>query len=105
VITPTAMKLIEERGNLCECCGIRQGTEAHHALYYKDNKNLRAKKLLDMTYNLILVCERCHSCKAKTHQSKVRFWEIQCARYGHDVMVAWHNKIPYKQENKVLEYK
>lgn len=101
MVTETASQLIQERhSNVCECCGEAPAEQAHHCLYGKDNKNKVAKKLLNMTYNLMLVCAACHARAAKSHENKVRFWEMQCQRYGREVMVAWHNLLPYKVKEK-----
>ena len=101
MITETAMAIIIERKTaVCECCCAAPAEQAHHCLYGKDNKNKAAKKLLNMTYNLMLVCAACHSRAAKSHENKVRFWKMQCERYGEKVMIEWHNKLPYKVKEK-----
>jgi len=95
--TDTALRLMNERGTMfCEVCNSAPGEEGHHCLYIKDNKNKKAKKLLDLTYNLQLVCHACHAGPAKTHENKVRFWNMQCKRYGREVMLKWHMDLPYK---------
>jgi len=102
--TPTAQRLIDERNlTACECCGgALIDCQGHHYLYKKDNKNKVAKKLLNMDYNLGAVCYQCHHVTglADSHESRVAFWKVQCDRYGHDVMVVWHNSIPYKIKEK-----
>jgi len=101
--TETALKLMQERNNsLCECCGVTPAEEAHHCLYRRDLKNKAAGKVLNETYNLQLVCKECHSRVAKHHANKVRFWRMQCARYGKDRMLDWHKRLPYKV--KEMEY-
>ena len=101
--TDTALMLMNERGIMfCEVCNSAPGEEAHHCLYGKDNKNKKAKKLLDLTYNLELVCKVCHDGPAKTHKNQVAFWHIQCKRYTRAVMLKWHTELPYKI--KVYEY-
>ena len=95
--TDTALMLMNERGTMfCECCGVAPAEEAHHMLYRKDNRTKGAKELLDLRYNLMLVCHDCHSGPAKTHENKVRFWNIQCKRYSREVMLKWHTDLPYK---------
>jgi len=104
--TETARALMNERNTmLCECCNERPAEEAHHCLYGKDNRNCQAKKLLNMSYNLQLVCKKCHACDALSHENRVRFWGTQCERYGHDVMLAWHESLPYKPESKEFAYR
>ena len=95
--TDTALMLMNERGTMfCECCGVAPAEEAHHMLYRKDNRTKGAKALLDLPYNLMLVCKDCHAGPAKTHENKVRFWNVQCKRYGREVMLQWHMDLPYK---------
>lgn len=101
--TYSALEIMRERKTeVCECCGINPAQEAHHCLYRRDLRNKTAKDLLNQTYNLQLVCYRCHGSTSRTHENKVRFWKTQCERYGKGVMLAWHNKLPYKI--KVFEY-
>ena len=91
--TPTALKLIEERGNLCEVCGIRQGTEAHHCIYRRDKHQPR----LNDKENLELVCRICHANgSADSWDNRINFWQVQCTRYGASHMKEWHDKIDYK---------
>ena len=95
--TETAYRIMQERGTMfCECCGVAPAEEAHHCLYRKDNRTKGAKELLDLRYNLMLVCHACHAGPAKTHENKVRFWNMQCKRYGCEVMLKWHTDLPYK---------
>ena len=98
--TETAMRLIKERNRvLCEVCNIRPAQEAHHCLYIR-KRGKRPVPQLDMDENLQLVCKKCHSVEAKTFENKVRFWHIQCERYGHEHMVEWHVGLPIKQKER-----
>jgi hypothetical protein len=93
MITPTALKLIEERGNLCEVCHMRQATEAHHCLYRRDKHQPR----LNDKENLQLVCHPCHdNGSADSWANRVVFWQDQCTRYGASHMKEWHDKLDYK---------
>jgi len=101
--TPTAKRLIQKRGCLCEVEGcFNLATEAHHCLYGRKRGKKHPIPQLDMDENLQLVCERCHHVtgKAKSHQNKVHFWHVQCERYGHQHMVDWHNSLPIKIKEK-----
>lgn len=95
-ITKTAKLLAKERGDTCECCGTRKGREAHHCLYRRD-KNVKGG-VLEEKYNLQLVCHWCHHVtgEADAYRNRVRFWEKQCKRYGHNEMLKWHDRVPYK---------
>ena len=105
--TPTAQRLILDRGlTACECCGNElDRCEAHHCLYKKGRKS--AKKLLDMDYNLQVVCYSCHhgTGLADSYENRVRFWGTQCYRYTKVVMLNWHKEIPYKPESKEFAYR
>lgn len=107
--TPTAQRLIDERNlTACECCGgPLVYCEAGHCLYKKDNRNRKAKKLLNMDYNLQVDCRKCHhgTGEADSHANRVAFWHAQCERFGHDVMVDWHDKIKMIYKITVFEYK
>jgi hypothetical protein len=74
---------------------MNQGAESHHCLYHR-KRGKHAVPELDMDENLQVVCLSCHkhTGKALTFQNRLHFWEVQCRRYGHDHMVAWHNALP-----------
>ena len=97
-VTPTALMLIRERGTRCEICGVRPGTEAHHCLFIKSNDPAVNEK-----YNLQLVCPECHERYGRSYDNRVAFWNEQCRRYGKETMLAWLDRVPYKQ--KPSEYK
>ena len=97
--TETALELIKERGFYCEVEGCnRLGEEAHHCLYRRDK---HVKKVLEEKYNFQLVCHECHANgAADSYENRVYFWNKQCERYGKDVMLDWHSRVPYKIKEK-----
>jgi predicted N-acetyltransferase YhbS len=99
--TATALRLMQERNQwTCEVEGCDNPAEEAHHVFYGQQKRA-PKKLRDALNddrNLQLVCRLDHHItgKAKTWENKVNFWQVQCERYGHDEMVAWHNALPLK---------
>ncbi len=102
-MTQTAKMLAKERGNICECCWVRRANEAHHCLYRRD-KHVTSG-VLEEKYNLQLVCYQCHyvTGKADSYANRVRFWQKQCERYGREVMLAWHSRVPYKIKEQAYQ--
>lgn len=95
--TPTARRLIQVRGAVCEVDGcLRLATEAHHCLFGRRKGKRHPVSEFDMDENLQLVCEECHAAKAKSHENKVSFWERQCERYGKEHMLEWLENLPPK---------
>jgi len=99
-MTYSAKLLAKERGDLCECCGIRKGEEAHHCLYRRDRRVTSG--VLEEKFNLQLVCRECHhkTGLADSYENRVKFWSDQCKRYGRDVMTEWHSRVPYRIKEK-----
>lgn len=99
--TEKALQLMRVRKTeVCECCGINPAEEAHHCLYRRNRSNKKAGRLLDMDLNLQLVCKACHEGKAKGWENKIGFWQVQCVRYGRNIMLWWHDSIPYKVKER-----
>ena len=94
--TETAQLLMQERGiTTCEVDGCdRPGVQGHHCLYRKDKRYPE----LNVSENFQLVCYICHHVTgaADSWENRLRFWGLQCDRFGHDHMVAWHNALPLK---------
>jgi len=82
------------RGTDCEMCHIRPATQRHHCLYHRK----KGVKELDEEYNIMIVCEKCHLYDGtpNSHETKVAFWNTQCARYGKERMLAWHRRVSLK---------
>ena len=96
--TPTARRLIKERGAICEVEGCHNlAVEAHHCLYRR-RRGKHPVPELDQDENLQLVCYEDHHITgiADSHENKVAFWHKQCERYGHEHMVSWHEGLPIK---------
>lgn len=83
-------ELIKERGDLCEHCGIRRWTEAHHCLVH-DSKRLHA--LVTVPVNLMCVCRKCHP-YLNGHEIRRAFALRQIER-GYDV-VKWYQGLNLK---------
>jgi hypothetical protein len=83
--------LIEKRGYSCEYCHLRRATELHHALIGRK----KGVKELDCEYNFMCVCQECHP-KTDTQEVKTWFWQVQCNRYGVEVMTKWIKSLPLK---------
>jgi len=103
--TPTARRLMKERGiSQCEVQGCNNpAEEAHHCLYGKKGGKHPVPEL-NMDENLQLVCRICHkhSGRARSHENKVYFWNVQCDRYGREHMIKWHDSLSLKV--KEMEY-
>jgi len=91
----TIFDLRRERGVLCEWCGEREAIERHHALIH-DIK--RWHDILTVKENIMQACEVCHrgECVLNGYDVRVKFWQIQCARYGVEHMEDWVNSLPVK---------
>ena len=101
-VTPTARRLIKERGGICEVEGCyNNAVEAHHCLYGRK----KGHPELDMDENLQLVCYACHypTGKAKSFENKLNFWFRQCERYGHKHMVEWHSMVRLKMKERAYK--
>lgn len=80
---------------MCECCGFRPATEAHHCLIHR----ARGIESLDDERNIELVCSVCHPlCNAFAHRDA--FWQIQVKRYGKESMEEWLDSLPLKVKPK-----
>jgi hypothetical protein len=86
--------LISGRGYNCEYCKIRRATDLHHALIGRR----KGVKELDREYNYMVVCHECHveTGKLDTQTVKSWFWQVQCNRYGVEVMTKWIKSLPLK---------
>ena len=80
--TELAESIIAERGNKCEFCE-QPAWDLHHALVYRNTKQ---KKILDVKYNMILVCRKHH---VHSPDAIRQAWALLVERYGRDAMVEW----------------
>lgn len=85
-------ELQEDRNYLCEICGVKRGTEKHHAIFRRDVRH----KDLDCAINYQLVCQRCHAMYADSRQNRALHIERQQARYGMDVYNDWLDNLKMK---------
>jgi len=73
---------------LCEYCGYRPATEAHHVLYHR----MKGHPELDCIENCAAVCHECHM------DGKVNGWDFQVhhwqkrRRHGLD-MAGWNDNL------------
>jgi hypothetical protein len=84
--------LIAERGELCECgCG-RKATEVHHCLIHTMKKY---HNILTCEENCMLLARECHSSgEWNSYEGRVKFWGMQCKRYGKKHMILWLENLP-----------
>lgn len=81
-------EIIAERGEGCEVCGSPTIDMPHHALVYRSKKN---KKLLDVKYNLLLVCRLHH---IHSQDAMRQAWGLLKGRYGQSTMEEWITNLP-----------
>lgn len=92
--TNLKQKIIDERGPLCESGSGKIGHDLHHCLFRRQK---RFAAHLDVPENLMLVNHYDHiDGKFDTFGWRVKFWEIQCRRYGLEHMEAWILSLPPK---------
>ena len=83
------LRLIRERGALCERCKTNPAIDAHHSCINR-MKNI---KELDDERNILLVCRTCHK---PSWEFRVFAWETNCIRYGKQSMLEWLLSVPLK---------
>lgn len=93
----SVIELREKRGELCECCGIRQGTERHHCLFHRT----KGKPEYDHEYNLAIVCRDCHTNRVNGYEFQKTFWRMQAMRYPD--FISWHWGVPTKSKKERYE--
>ena len=88
----TVPELREKRGNYCEHCNFRQGTQRHHVFF----GTKKGESYFDDERNLMLVCAYCHVERAVINGYKLKcvFWARQCKRYGRDSMMEYWRNAP-----------
>jgi hypothetical protein len=92
-------RLFRERGYKCENCGSETANDyqVHHCLFHNVSKPAWLKKLLNEDMNLMIVCQACHPfCNG--YRVRRLFWAKQVRRYKIGVMMAWYDKVPYKDK-------
>ena len=94
----TTEELIELRKGKCEASGskcIHKGSQAHHGLIRRDK---RKAKWLDVLINKQLVCPVCHTETgyADSEENHIKFYQLQCDRYGEETVENWITSLPYK---------
>ena len=91
--------IVEKRGQFCEMCGARVGTELHHCLYHRR----KGAAFYDVPENLELLCKQCHSTGfVNSWKHRVEFWIKQCSVYGSQHMEEWNNNLPIKIKQKFV---
>ena len=83
----------------CECgCG-GYGQDLHHCFIH-DNKYI---PVLSDERNLVLVNHHEHTAlkKFNNREWRIRFWKIQCDRYGEKAMLEWVEQIPPKMRSRI----
>ncbi len=105
--TPTALRLIKDRGSTCEVEGCYNlATESHHVFYNRRRGKRHPVPELDVDENLQLVCEEDHHVtgRASSWDNKICFWRVQCQRYGTEHMINWHQSLPLKVKENYENY-
>jgi len=105
-VKPTRNELVWERDELCDVCRVlfaennhitnscHVGSERHHGLF----KCMKDVPTLDLKYNLFLVCKSCHEKRVWGDRIKYLLWELQCRRYGREVMMNWWESVPFSDK-------
>lgn len=92
-------EIVKARGEFCEMCHGRRGTELHHCLYHRR----KGAKYLDVPENLELLCRTCHeNGYVNSWKHRVEFYLAQCSVYGSAHMEAWNNSLPVKTRHKFI---
>ena len=83
-----------KRGDYCEHCNHRQGTQRHHVFFGRK----KGEPYFDDERNLMLACDTCHIQKAvlNGYKMKLVFWVKQVARYGLNSMMEYWLNAPCK---------
>jgi hypothetical protein len=90
--------VLEHRGFLCDCGCDLLAQDLHHAFigrkkgqpHFDDERNL-------MHVNHWEHIER----KFDNRQWRIKFWNIQCGRYGEEAMQEWLDEIPDKFRHRI----
>lgn len=90
----SVLELREKRGQYCEHCNFRQGTQRHHIFF----RRKKGEDYFDDERNLILACNTCHIEKGLLDGYKMKcvFWTRQVARYGLKSMLEYWHDAPIK---------
>lgn len=90
------------RGGCCEGCGSTKELTIHHMLIEDLKKKGKKIKELQYVMNLMVLCKHCHVDLRlyKGYDERVKYWWIQCKRYGHDKMVEWIKSVPLLTREK-----
>lgn len=91
--------ILARRHNLlCDCgCG-QEGHDLHHCFIGRK----KGYPELDDERNLVLVNHAEHISRAFDNKKwRVKFWKVQCERYGIDEMLDWIRIIPEKMLSRM----
>ena len=90
------LRLLRERGPMCELCHVRPFSDMHHALIHRDKRFPE----LDTEENFCLLCQTCHlhNGYVNSYEFKCAFWKIQCQRYSVQRMELWLKSLPLKSK-------
>ena len=93
----SAEDLAELRKYRCEaggpnCIGI--GTQRHHGMIRRG----KSAKWLNVLLNYQLVCYVCHTETgyADSEENHIKFYQMQCERYGSGTVEHWIADLPYR---------
>ena len=77
-----------ERGHFCENCGVSHPLDpAHHGVIWRLKG---ANNILDVKFNLLILCMSCHKWFHDHKQDGIRqAWALLVERYGRQAMVDW----------------
>jgi len=82
----------EVKGEQCQ----GRASQRHHALFRRDKRFPQ----LDCAMNYQAACENCHTGtgEADSYENKMRFYQIQCDRYGKERVDGWIESLPLKDK-------
>ncbi len=81
-------QVIAERGQECEKCAVSGPLDPpHHGVIWRLKG---ANKILNVKYNLLLLCQKCHKWFHDNKHEGIRLaWSMLVERYGYKVMCDW----------------
>lgn len=92
------MSIIAKRSRLCDCGCKSTGHDLHHCFLGRR----KGVAILDDERNLVLVNHLQHVARMFDNRTwRIKFWQVQCKRYGEKAMLEWVSKIPAKMRSRI----
>jgi len=67
--------IVEQVGEMCECCDLRMGTDLHEVFVLRSDLPKSRHGEIFVRGNCALVCRQCHDSKVQSAAFKARFRE------------------------------